>query len=216
MTGVQTCALPIYNRPLYDWFLDELNLYHPQQTEFARLNLSYTVMSKRKLLQLVQEGLVNGWDDPRMPTISGLRRRGYTPESLRNFSEMIGVAKSESIVEFGQLEFSIRDHLNKTSNRVMAVLNPLKMVITNYPEELSEMMPAVNNPEDESRGSRDIPFTREIFIERDDFMENPPKKFYRLSPGTEVRLRYAYIIRCDEVMKDSDGNITELDRKSVV
>ena len=198
------------NRPLYDWFLDELNLYHPQQTEFARLNLSYTVMSKRKLLQLVQEGYVNGWDDPRMPTISGLRRRGYTPESLRNFSEMIGVAKSESMVEFGQLEFSIRDNLNKTSTRVMAVLNPLKIVITNYPEGQTELMPAVNNPEDESKGSRDIPFSRELYIEMDDFMENPPKKFYRLSPGTEVRLRYAYIIRCDEVVKDSTGNITEL------
>lgn len=198
------------NRPLYDWFLDELNLYHPQQTEFARLNLSYTVMSKRRLLQLVQEKYVSGWDDPRMPTISGLRRRGYTPESLRNFAEMIGVAKSESVVEFGQLEFSIRDHLNKISPRVMAVLNPIKLVITNYPENDSEIVTAVNNPEDESQGSRDIPFSREIFIEKDDFMENPPKKFFRLSPGTEVRLRYAYIIRCDEVIKDAEGNIQEL------
>lgn len=195
------------NRPLYDWFLDELNLYHPQQTEFARLNLSYTVMSKRRLLQLVQEGLVNGWDDPRMPTISGLRRRGYTPEALRNFAEMIGVAKSESVVEFGQLEFSIRDHLNKISPRVMAVLNPIKIVITNYPEGQSELLSAVNNPEDETQGSRDVLFGRELYIEQDDFMENPPKKFFRLSPGTEVRLRYAYIIHCDEVVKDDAGNI---------
>ncbi len=198
------------NRPLYDWFLDELSLYHPQQTEFARLNLSYTVMSKRRLLQLVQEGLVNGWDDPRMPTISGLRRRGYTPESLRNFAEMIGVAKSESVVEFGQLEFSIRDHLNKISPRVMAVLNPIKIVLTNYPEGQTEELSAVNNPENESQGSREIPFGRELFIEKDDFMESPPKKFFRLSPGTEVRLRYAYIIRCDEVVKDDSGNIIEL------
>ncbi len=198
------------NRPLYDWFLDELGLYHPQQIEFARLNLSYTVMSKRKLLELVRDGFVSGWDDPRMPTICGLRRRGYTPESIKNFAEMIGVAKSESIVEFGQLEFSIRDHLNKVSPRVMAVLNPIKVVIINYPESQTEMLSAVNNPEDESQGSRDVPFTRELYIERDDFMEIPPKKFYRLSPGTEVRLRYAYILRCDEVVKDSDGNITEL------
>ena len=167
-------------------------------------------MSKRKLLELVRDGFVSGWDDPRMPTICGLRRRGYTPESIRNFAEMIGVAKSESIVEFGQLEFSIRDHLNKVSPRVMAVLNPIKVVITNYPESQTEMLSAVNNPEDESQGSREVPFTRELYIERDDFMEIPPKKFYRLSPGTEVRLRYAYILRCDEVVKDSDGNITEL------
>jgi glutaminyl-tRNA synthetase len=198
------------NRPLYDWFLDELELYHPQQTEFARLNLSYTVMSKRKLLQLVQEGFVSGWDDPRMPTICGLRRRGYTPESLRNFAEMIGVAKSESMVEFSQLEFSIRDHLNKVSPRVMAVLNPLKVVITNFPEDTTELLTAINNPEDESQGTREIPFTKEIFIEKDDFMENPPKKFFRLSPGTEVRLRYAYIIRCDSVIKDENDNILEI------
>jgi glutaminyl-tRNA synthetase len=198
------------NRPLYDWILDELDLYHPQQIEFARLNLNYTVMSKRKLLQLVQDGNVNGWDDPRMPTICGLRRRGYTPESIRNFAEMIGVAKSESAVEFSQLEFSVRDHLNKVAPRVMAVLNPLKLVITNYPENDADMLDAVNNPEDETQGTRQVPFSREIYIEQDDFMEIPPKKFYRLSPGTEVRLRYAYIIRCDEVLKDSDGNITEL------
>ncbi|MBX3045262.1 MAG: glutamine--tRNA ligase/YqeY domain fusion protein [Candidatus Kapabacteria bacterium] len=198
------------NRPLYDWFLDELDLYHPQQIEFARLNLSYTVMSKRRLLQLVQEKYVSGWDDPRMPTISGLRRRGYTPESLRNFADMIGVAKSESTVEFGQLEFSIRDHLNKIAPRVMAVLNPLKIVITNFPEDVTEQMPAVNNPEDESQGSRQLPFTRELYIEHDDFMEDPPKKFFRLSPGSEVRLRYAYIIRCDELLKDAEGNISEL------
>ncbi len=198
------------NRPLYDWFLDELNLYHPQQTEFARLNLNYTVMSKRKLLQLVQEGYVNGWDDPRMPTICGLRRRGYTPESIRNFAEMIGVAKSESIVEFGQLEFAIRDHLNKVAPRVMAVLNPLKVSITNYPENQSEFLEAVNNPEDETQGTRQVPFTKELYIEKDDFMEDPPKKFFRLSPGSEVRLRYAYIIRCDEVVKDDNGEIVEL------
>ncbi|MDX9790025.1 MAG: glutamine--tRNA ligase/YqeY domain fusion protein [Candidatus Kapaibacterium sp.] len=198
------------NRPLYDWFLDELELYHPQQIEFARLNLSYTVLSKRKLLQLVQEKHVSGWDDPRMPTICGLRRRGYTPESIRNFADMIGVAKSESTVEFSQLEFAVREHLNRTAQRVMSVLNPIKVVITNYPEDKVEMMPAVNNPEDESQGSRDVPFSRELFIEADDFMENPPKKFYRLSVGTEVRLRYAYIIRCDELIKNEDGSINEL------
>lgn len=198
------------NRPLYDWFLDELHLYHPQQIEFARLNLSYTVMSKRKLLQLVQEGLVSGWDDPRMPTICGLRRRGYTPESIRNFAEMIGVAKSESMVEFSQLEFSIRNHLNKAASRVMVVLNPIKIVITNYPEGQVENITAVNNPEDETFGTREIPFSREIYIENDDFMEYPHKKFYRLYPGNEVRLRYAYIIKCDEIIKDENGNISEI------
>lgn len=198
------------NRPIYDWFLDELDLYHPQQIEFARLNLNYTVMSKRKLLQLVQEKYVSGWDDPRMPTICGLRRRGYTPESIRNFAEMIGVAKNESVVEFSQLEFAIRDHLNKIAQRVMVVLNPLKITITNYPETESEELDAVNNPEDENAGTRKIPFDRELYIEKDDFMENPPKKFFRLSPGSEVRLRYAYIIRCDDVIKDENGNIIEL------
>lgn len=198
------------NRPLYDWVLIELGMYRPQQTEFARLNLNYTVLSKRKLLQLVKENYVNGWDDPRMPTISGFRRRGYTPESIRNFAELIGVAKADSIVEYGILEFCLRNHLNKVAQRVMAVLNPIKVVITNLEENHSEVLNAVNNPEDESMGTREIYFTKELYIEKDDFMENPPAKFYRLSPGTEVRLRYAYIIKCEKVIKDHNGNITEI------
>lgn len=201
------------HRPLYDWFLDQLaeaGKIRPRQIEFARLNLSYTIMSKRKLLQLVQEKHVSGWDDPRMPTISGLRRRGFTPESLRNFAEMIGVAKRDNIIELGKLEFSIREDLNKRAERRMAVLNPLKIVITNYPEGKTEYLEAVNNPEDESRGSRMIPFGREILIEQDDFMEDAPKKFFRLTVGNEVRLRYAYFITCTEVVKDDNGNIIEL------
>jgi len=199
------------HRPLYDWFLDQLDdVHHPRQTEFARLNLNYTVMSKRKLLQLVKEKRVSGWDDPRMPTISGLRRRGYTPEAIRMFAERIGVAKRDSVVDIALLEYCLREDLNKSCMRVMAVLNPLKVVIENYPEGQTEELDAVNNPEDESMGTRKVPFSRVIYIERDDFMEDPPKKFFRLSPGREVRLRYAYFITCKEVIKDSAGNITEL------
>ncbi|MCL2219873.1 MAG: glutamine--tRNA ligase/YqeY domain fusion protein [Chitinispirillia bacterium] len=199
------------HRPLYDWFLAQLDgIHRPQQTEFARLNLTYTVMSKRKLLQLVREGRVSGWDDPRMPTISGLRRRGYSPESIKNFAERIGVAKRDSTVDLALLEFCLREDLNKTSKRVMAVLNPVKVVIENYPEGQVEEVDAVNNPEDESAGTRKVPFSRVIYIERDDFMEDPPKKFFRLSPGKEVRLRYAYFITCKDVIKDNAGNIIEL------
>ncbi len=200
------------HRPLYDWFVDELkdSDYRPRQIEFSRLNLTYTMMSKRKLLQLVQENLVNGWDDPRMPTICGFRRRGYTPASIRNFVEKVGITKTEGIIDVALLEHSVREDLNKTAQRVMGVLNPLKVVITNYPEGQVEMMEAINNPEDESMGTREVPFTREIFIEREDFMENPPKKFYRLSPGTEVRLRYAYFVTCTDVIKDENGEVVEL------
>ncbi|MGE4268032.1 MAG: glutamine--tRNA ligase/YqeY domain fusion protein [Deferribacterales bacterium] len=198
------------HRPLYDWFLDELGVFHPQQIEFARLNLTYTVMSKRKLLTLVQKNFVNGWDDPRMPTIAGLRRRGFTPESIRNFAEMIGVAKSNSTVDYGQLEYCLREDLNKTAQRVMVVTDPLKVVITNYPEDKEEWFEAENNPENEADGSRQVPFCREVYIERDDFMENPPKKYFRLSPGQEMRLKHAYYIKCEEVVKDADGNILEL------
>jgi len=198
------------HRPLYDWFLDELGIYHPQQIEFSRLNLNYTVMSKRRLLELVQKGYVSGWDDPRMPTISGLRRRGYTPAAIRDFSSRIGVTKQESVIDMTLLEHSVRDDLNKKARRVMGVLNPLRVVITNYPEGQSEELDAVNNPEDESMGKRKVPFSGELYIERDDFMENPPKKFFRLSPGVEVRLRYAYFLKCNEVVKDEKGEITEL------
>lgn len=198
------------HRPLYDWFVDELEIYHPRQIEFARLNLNYTVMSKRKLLQLVQEGLVKGWDDPRMPTISGLRRRGYTPEAIREFAARIGVAKNDSVVDIALLEYCIRQDLNKRSPRRMGVLNPLKVVITNYPEDQVEMMTAINNPEDDSMGARQVPFTRVLYIEKDDFREDPPKKFFRLAPGREVRLRYAYFIACDEVIKDENGEVIEL------
>ncbi len=199
------------HRPLYDWFLDKLGIYHPQQIEFPRLNLTYTVLSKRRLLKLVQEGHVNGWDDPRMPTIAGLRRRGYPSEALRAFCEEVGVTKSEGTVEMALLEHHVRQVLNRVAPRVMAVLNPLKVVITNYPAEGEpDMLPAINNPEDESAGTRDIQFSREIYIERDDFMEDPPKKFHRLSPGREVRLRYAYFITCTDVVKDAEGNITEI------
>lgn len=198
------------HRPLYDWYLEQLEVYHPQQIEFARLNLSYTVMSKRKLLDLVQENYVDGWDDPRMPTISGYRRRGYTPAAIRNFAEIIGVAKRDALTDIALLEYAIREDLNKHAQRVMAVLNPLKVVITNFPADKFEQMDAVNNPEDQSMGNRQVSFGREIYIEKDDFMEEPPKGFHRLVPGGEVRLRYAYIIKCDEVIKDDDGNITEL------
>jgi glutaminyl-tRNA synthetase len=205
------CTLEFENhRPLYDWFCQALEIHHPQQIEFARLNLTYTVMSKRKLLQLVKERHVSGWDDPRMPTISGLRRRGYTPAAIRDFAERIGVAKADSTVDITYLEHCLREDLNRKAPRIMAVLNPLKMVITNYPEDKTEELSAEVNPEDPSMGTRAVPFCREIFIERDDFMEVPPKKFFRLFPGGEVRLKHAYIIRCDEVVKDGRGDIVEL------
>jgi glutaminyl-tRNA synthetase len=198
------------HRPLYDWFCEALGIHHPQQIEFARLNLTYTVMSKRRLLELVRENHVAGWDDPRMPTISGMRRRGYPPAALRYFCKLIGVAKADNTVEIQQLEYCVREELNKTAPRYMAVLDPIKVVITNYAEGESEEFEAVNNPEDPDAGTRQVPFGREIYIERDDFMEDPPKKFFRLSPGREVRLRYAYFIRCEEVVKDEAGNIVEL------
>ena len=190
------------HRPLYDWFVEALDIYHPQQIEFARLNLSYTVMSKRKLMKLVEEGYVTGWDDPRMPTISGLRRRGYTPESIRDFCERIGVAKKESTVDVALLEHCLREDLNRRASRVMGVLRPLRVIIDNYPENKVEGLEAINNPEDASMGTREVPFSRELYIEQDDFMEDPPKKFYRLAPGREVRLRYAYFIKCADVVKD--------------
>jgi glutaminyl-tRNA synthetase len=199
------------NRPLYDWILDELKVHHPQQIEFARLNLSHTIMSKRKLLELVEEGHVSGWDDPRMPTLSGLRRRGYTPASIRQFCDIIGVAKANSIVDLVQLENCVREELNKTTQRVMAVLRPLKVVIVNYPEDKEEELDAVNNPEDSSMGTRKVPFSRVLYIEQDDFREEPPKKFFRLAPGREVRLRYAYFITCEDVIKDKKtGEVVEL------
>jgi glutaminyl-tRNA synthetase len=198
------------HRPLYDWFLDELGVYHPQQIEFARLNLTYTIMSKRNLRQLVENGDVNGWDDPRMPTVSGLRRRGYTPESIRTFAERIGVAKTDSTIEVALLEHCIREDLNKRAPRVMAVLHPLRVVIDNYPEGKVEEMEAVNNPEDPAMGVRKVPFSRVLYIEQDDFMEQPPKEFFRLAPGREVRLRYAYIIKCVGVAKDKAGKVVEL------
>ena len=199
------------HRPLYNWFLDELGIHHPRQIEFARLNLTYTVMSKRRLLQLVQEGYVNGWDDPRMPTISGLRRRGYTPESIRMFAERIGVSKADSMIDVSVLEDCLRDDLNKRAQRAMVVLRPLKLVIDNYPEGITEELDAVNNPEDPSMGTRKVPFSRVLYIERDDFRENPPKAYFRLSPGAEVRLRYAYIIKCVSVVKDPNtGEVIEV------
>jgi glutaminyl-tRNA synthetase len=205
------CTLEFENhRPLYDWFLDELGVYHPQQIEFARLNLSYTVMSKRKLQQLVQQGLVSGWDDPRMPTVCGLRRRGYSPEAIRNFCKRIGVNKFNSTVDIALLEHCLREDLNKTSPRVMAVLRPLKVIIDNYPKEKVEQFDAINNPEDPRAGTRKVAFSRELYIERDDFMEEAVKKFYRLAPGREVRLRYAYFVRCTDVVKDERGNVVEL------
>jgi len=205
------CTLEFENhRPLYDWFIDQLGIYHPQQIEFARLNLTYTVMSKRKLLKLVQDKLVNGWDDPRMPTISGMRRRGYSAEAIRDFCRVIGVNKFNSTVDFALLEHCLRKDLNKTSTRVMAVLNPVKLIIDNYPQDQVDLLDAVNNPEDESAGTRKVAFTKELYIEADDFMEVPAKKFYRLSPGKEVRLRYAYFVTCTSVVKDNSGKITEI------
>ncbi len=205
------CTLEFENhRPLYDWCLDELGIYHPQQIEFARLNLTYTVMSKRRLLELVKENRVTGWDDPRMPTLCGLRRRGYTPEAIRTFCNRIGVTKFNSLTEISLLENSLREDLNKRAPRVMAVLRPLKVVIENYPDGQTDELDAVNNPEDLSAGTRKVPFSKTLYIERDDFLEDPPKKFFRLSPGREVRLRYAYFITCTDVIKDDAGNITEL------
>ncbi len=198
------------HRPLYEWFLDRLGIYHPRQYEFARLNLTYTVMSKRKLLQLVQDGDVSGWDDPRMPTIMGLRRRGYTPESIRGFCEQIGVGKSDSWIDMSVLEDSVRNDLNVRAPRVMAVLQPLKVVIENYPEGLVEEFDAANHPNDPAMGTRKVPFSREIYIEDDDFLEEPPKGFFRLTPGREVRLRYAYIVRCESVVKDAQGKVVEV------
>jgi len=202
------------HRPLYDWFLDQIlddpEGYRPRQTEFARLNLNYTIMSKRKLLQLVNEKHVSGWDDPRMPTISGMRRRGYTPASIRNFSEKVGIAKRNNIIDVALLEHSVREDLNKVSQRAFAVLDPIKVVLTNYREGQEEELQAVNNPEDGNAGKRPIKFGRELYIERDDFMEDPPKKYFRLAPGRVVRLKYGYVIKCHEVIKDADGNTTEL------
>ncbi len=233
-TGSQWCIYPMYDyahgesdsierithsictlefdvhRPLYDWFIEQLGIFPSHQYEFARLNLTHTVMSKRRLLKLVQDGLVEGWDDPRMPTICGLRRKGYTPASIRAFAEKVGVAKRDNVIDLGLLEFCVREDLNKTALRRMAVLDPVKVVITNYPEGKTEMIPCVNNPEDENAGVRQVPFSREILIDRNDFMEEPPKKYFRLSPGAEVRLRYAYIIKCEEVVKDAAGKVVEL------
>jgi len=234
-TGDQWCIYPMYDfthgqsdsiegithsictlefedhRPLYDWYINQLQIHHPRQIEFARLNLTFTVMSKRKLLRLVEEGLVTGWDDPRMPTLCGLRRRGYTPESIRNFCKTIGVAKFNSTIDMHVLENSVREDLNRRADRVMGVLRPLKVVIENYPEGQVERLEAVNNPEDPSAGNRSVPFSRELYIERDDFMEDPPRKFFRLAPGREVRLRYAYFVTCQEVIKDPEnGEVVEL------
>ena len=205
------CTLEFQNhRPLYDWFLNQLDIYHPQQIEFARLNLSYTIMSKRKLKQLVDENYVSGWDDPRMPTISGFRRKGYSPESIIELCDRIGVAKRDGIIDIALLENCLREDLNKRSKRVMAVLNPLKLIITNYPEGQVEMLDADNNPEDESDGKRLIPFSRELWIEKSDFMENAPKKFFRLSEGKEIRLKHAYYITCNQIIKNNNGEVTEL------
>jgi glutaminyl-tRNA synthetase len=205
------CTLEfIPHRPLYDWCIENLEIFPSHQYEFARLNLSYTVMSKRKLLQLVNEKHVTGWNDPRMPTLSGYRRRGYTPESIRNFCERVGIAKRDNLIEVSLLEFCIREHLNKIALRRMVVFDPVKVVLTNYPEAQTEMLPSEDNPEDELAGKRNIPFSRELFIEREDFMENPPKKYFRLAPGQVVRLKSAYIIRCEEVIKDANGLVTEL------
>ena len=207
------CTLEfVVHRPLYDWFIDQFKEteYRPKQIEFNRLNITYTVMSKRKMLQLVQEGLVSGWDDPRMPTLCGLRRRGYSPESIHNFIDKIGYTKVEGIIDLGLLEHAVREELNKTSTRVSAVINPVKLIITNYPEGKIEMMEAVNNPEDENSGTHTIAFTRELWMEREDFMEEAPKKFFRMTPGQEVRLKSAYIVKCTGCKKDEDGNITEV------
>lgn len=234
-TGTEWCVYPMYDfahclsdslelithslctlefidrRPLYEWFLAQLDVpSNPQQIEFARLNVAYTVTSKRNLKRFVEEGFVSGWDDPRMPTLAGLRRRGYTPESIRNFCKGVGVAKRENLIQVARLEFSVREHLNRIADRRMAVLKPLKVVITNYPEDEIEQLDAINNPEDPGAGSRQVPFSREIYIEQDDFMEDAPKKFFRLSQGREVRLRYAYFVTCNDVIKDDAGNVVEL------
>jgi len=233
-TGVKWCVYPMYDfthgqsdsienithslctlefedhRPLYDWFLNELEIYHPQQIEFARLNLNYTILSKRKLLQLVEEGHVEDWDDPRMPTLSGMRRRGYPAEAIREFCERIGISKSNSTVDFALLEHCVRENLNLNAMRVMAVLRPLKVILVNYPEEKIEEMDAVNNPEDPGAGTRKLPFSRTLYIEQEDFMEDPPKKFFRLAPGREVRLKHAYLIKCKEVVKNGEGEIVAL------
>ena len=201
------------HRPLYDWFLDQIaepGRPRPRQIEFARLNLSYTIMSKRKLLELVEKKLVSGWDDPRMPTLSGMRRRGYTPEAIRNFSDRVGIAKRNNVIDVGLLEFSVREHLNKIAPRVFGVLDPVKVTLTNYPEDKEEMLELINNPEDETAGTREVPFSRELYIERNDFMEEPPRKFFRLGPGREVRLKGAYIIKCEDYKKDENGRITEI------
>jgi len=202
------------NRPLYDWVVNEADTTHkPRQIEFARLNLSYTVMSKRKLLELVTKNYVNGWDDPRMPTIAGIRRRGYTPESIRDFAERIGVAKADNMVDIAMLEHCLREDLNRRAQRVMAVIDPVKVIIDNYPEGKVEYVEAVNNPEDESAGKREMPFCRELYIERTDFMEVPAKGYFRLAPGAEVRFKHAYYIKCESCVKDSGGNVTEMIRK---
>ncbi len=199
------------HRPLYDWFLEELEIYRPRQIEFARLNLTYTILGKRKLRVLVEGGHVSGWDDPRMPTLAGMRRRGYTPEAIRDFCNRIGVSKADNLIEMGQLEYSLRDDLNRRAPRVMAVLDPVKVIINNYPEDQVEMFDAENNPEDENAGTRKVPFSREIYIEREDFMEDPPRKFFRLAPGREVRLKHAYYIQCERVVKDENtGEIVEI------
>jgi len=198
------------HRPLYDWFIEQLGIYHPQQIEFDRLNLTYTLLSKRKLLALVQNKLVSGWDDPRMPTISGMRRRGYPPEALQAFCGRIGVSKTNGTTELSLLEYFVRDDLNRRARRVMAVLRPLRVVIENYPEGQTEYMEAVNNPEDASMGTRQVPFSKVIYIEQDDFREDPPKQYFRLAPGREIRLRYAYFITCTGVVKDAEGNVVEL------
>ena len=198
------------HRPLYDWYVEQLGIYHPQQIEFDRLNLTYTLLSKRKLLALVQKGIVSGWDDPRMPTLSGMRRRGYTPEGIRSFCKRVGVSKTTGILELGLLEYYLREDLNKRADRVMAVLRPLKVVIDNYPEGQVDELDAVNNPEDASKGSRKVPFSRVLYIEQDDFRENPPKQYYRLSPGREVRLRYGYFITCQSVVKNDAGEVVEV------
>lgn len=207
------CTLEfVVHRPLYDWFIDQFQDtdYRPKQIEFNRLNITYTVMSKRKMLQLVQEGLVSGWDDPRMPTLCGLRRRGYSPESIHNFIDKIGYTKVEGIIDLGLLEHAVREELNKTSTRVSAVINPVKLIITNYPEDRVEMMEALNNPEDENSGTHEIAFAQELWMEREDFMEDAPKKFFRMTPGQEVRLKNAYIVKCTGCKKDDQGNITEV------
>jgi glutaminyl-tRNA synthetase len=198
------------HRPLYDWFIEQLGIHHPQQIEFARLNLSHTVVSKRKLLQLVNEGIVSGWDDPRMPTLRGLRRRGYTPESIRDFCDRVGVGKTQNVIELALLEHCVREDLNKRALRAMAVLHPLKVIIDNFPADRVEELEAINNPEDASAGTRTVPFTRELWIEQDDFRENPPPKYFRLAPGAEVRLRWAYLIKCTHVVKNERGEIVEV------